>query len=201
MDGHQIRRNNIENRIMRTAMHLFKTYGFKSVSIEKIAAESKVSKVTIYKYFTNKESLVHTSLKTMFTSKADELKKIITSNILFEKKLELLIKSKIDIFQSFSGDLLHELEQITPKFVDELMTLRRESIIALSNQLLNEGRNDGYISSEISNESFTVFFDIVGMGMINSPSFKKYLEVNPKAFEEIQKLAMSCLNISHLPNI
>ncbi len=44
-------------RVVRAAEELFKTYGFRGVTMEAIAQEAAVSKATLYSYFKNKDEI------------------------------------------------------------------------------------------------------------------------------------------------
>lgn len=48
----------LKEKIMETALRLFRTYGIKSVTMFDIAKESGVSKKTVYEHFKDKEELV-----------------------------------------------------------------------------------------------------------------------------------------------
>lgn len=50
---------NTKMKIISAASDIFNQYGYASATIEKIAAASKVSKMTFYKYFPDKESLIN----------------------------------------------------------------------------------------------------------------------------------------------
>lgn len=193
MNGYQKRRKTIEEKIMQRAMLLFQEKGFKRVSIEEIAETAEVSKVTIYKYFTNKTMLIVRCFEEAFRQKAAEMEDLVQSDISFLRKVELLMKQKIGFMKSFSGELLDELRTLEPHFVSELMQIRRNSLMVISTTLMEEGREAGYISSEISNEVFMVFLDVVGMGIINSPAYKAYKSHNSQAFKEILKVSLGCL--------
>lgn len=193
VDGHQKRRKTIETRIMNTAMELFKKHSFTRVSMGEISNTAKVSKMTLYKYFTNKHILIHKCLSEVFHTKADEIKLMANSNINFQNKVDLLMKSKIEFFQDFKGEMIQELLSFDPKLVENLLGIWRITMEEVSITLLEEGRKTGSVSSEITNESFIVFFDVIGTGIMNSPLFKEYSKKNHKAFDEIQKFAMLCL--------
>jgi len=49
----------IKDRILRRAMQLFMQKGIKSVSMDDLAADLAMSKKTLYKWFANKDELVH----------------------------------------------------------------------------------------------------------------------------------------------
>ena len=52
--------------ILKTAVELFLTYGFKSVTMDDIANALGMSKKTIYQYFENKTVLVEESVMYLF---------------------------------------------------------------------------------------------------------------------------------------
>ena len=54
MNGHDRRRQQISERIKKTALELFKDHGVEQISMDTIAEQADVSKVTIYKYFQSK---------------------------------------------------------------------------------------------------------------------------------------------------
>ena len=49
----------MRDQILEKSSHMFITLGFKSVTMDDIAAEMAISKKTIYQYFKNKDELVH----------------------------------------------------------------------------------------------------------------------------------------------
>ena len=58
-------------RVLHTARDLFKQYGFHKVGVDRIIAESKITKATFYNYFHSKERLIEMCL----TFQKDGLKK------------------------------------------------------------------------------------------------------------------------------
>ncbi|EXA74754.1 TetR/AcrR family transcriptional regulator, partial [Acinetobacter baumannii] len=49
-------------RVLHTARDLFKQYGFHKVGVDRIIAESKITKATFYNYFQSKERLIEMCL-------------------------------------------------------------------------------------------------------------------------------------------
>ena len=58
----------LEKSIVVTSTELFLTLGFKSVTMDDIAEEMKISKKTIYTFFANKEALVQSVVFSMYLS-------------------------------------------------------------------------------------------------------------------------------------
>lgn len=52
-------RNNSKNIILERSANMFFNYGIQNISMDDIAKKCGVSKKTIYKYFENKDDLVH----------------------------------------------------------------------------------------------------------------------------------------------
>jgi len=57
----------LEKSIVVTSTELFLTLGFKSVTMDDIAEEMKISKKTIYTFFANKEALVQSVVFSMYS--------------------------------------------------------------------------------------------------------------------------------------
>ena len=57
----------LEKSIVITSTELFLTLGFKSVTMDDIAEEMKISKKTIYTFFANKEALVQSVVFSMYS--------------------------------------------------------------------------------------------------------------------------------------
>ena len=56
----------LEKSIVVTSTELFLTLGFKSVTMDDIAEEMKISKKTIYTFFANKEALIQSVVFSMY---------------------------------------------------------------------------------------------------------------------------------------
>ena len=57
----------IEKSIVVASTDLFLEYGFKTVTMDDIALNMKISKKTIYNFFSNKEALVQKVVFSMYT--------------------------------------------------------------------------------------------------------------------------------------
>jgi len=66
MDGFDRRKEHKKESIVRAALELFQTYGFKKASINEIAHKAGVSQVTIYNHFGSKEGLVREVVKKLY---------------------------------------------------------------------------------------------------------------------------------------
>ena len=111
---------NLEKSIVNTSTELFLTLGFKSVTMDDIAEEMKISKKTIYTFFANKEALVQSVVFSMYN--------YITTNLaqIREKAnnpISELYEVKMFIMHQLKGEKTspqHQLRKYYPNIHNEL---------------------------------------------------------------------------------
>lgn len=110
----------LEKSIVVTSTELFLTLGFKSVTMDDIAEEMKISKKTIYTFFANKEALVQSVVFSMYSYITTNLTQIRekASNPISE-----LYEVKMFIMQQLKGEKTspqHQLRKYYPNIHKEL---------------------------------------------------------------------------------
>ena len=78
--------------VIETAHQLFWKFGIRRVTIEEIARESGVSKVTIYKFFKNKIEIAKTVINNILSNAEKEYKALMAKDIPFEEKIKSRLK-------------------------------------------------------------------------------------------------------------
>jgi len=110
----------LEKSIVVTSTELFLTLGFKSVTMDDIAEEMKISKKTIYTFFANKEALVQSVVFSMYS--------YITTNLTQIRKkasnpISELYEVKMFIMHQLKGEKTspqHQLRKYYPNIHKEL---------------------------------------------------------------------------------
>ena len=110
----------LEKSIVATSTELFLTLGFKSVTMDDIAEEMKISKKTIYTFFANKEALVQSVVFSMYSYITTNLTQIRekASNPISE-----LYEVKMFIMHQLKGEKTspqHQLRKYYPNIHKEL---------------------------------------------------------------------------------
>ena len=110
----------LEKSIVVTSTELFLTLGFKSVTMDDIAEEMKISKKTIYTFFANKEALVQSVVFSMYSYITTNLTQIreTASNPISE-----LYEVKMFIMHQLKGEKTspqHQLRKYYPNIHKEL---------------------------------------------------------------------------------
>ena len=116
-------------QIISTAKHLFMRFGVKRVTIEEICKEAGVSKMTYYKYFTNKIDLVKTIMDDILRVSLDRYKAIMASEIPYPEKVVKMIHLKKDQIEHMSSEFFKDYVQSgDPELISYLEQLSGESM-------------------------------------------------------------------------
>ncbi len=81
--------------IIRAAQRLFGQFGLRKVTIEEIAVEAKVSKVTIYRYYRNKKEIFNEVIRLEADQMYDSIKNAMDKESSAEGKLKAHLVTKI----------------------------------------------------------------------------------------------------------
>jgi len=84
-------------------------FGLKRVTVEEICEVAKVSKMTFYKYFDNKEKLAIYLLKEIFDSAIAEYREVFDSKISFEEKMMAVVEMKLKFARDISKEFLKDI--------------------------------------------------------------------------------------------
>jgi AcrR family transcriptional regulator len=139
------------------------------VSVGDIARKAGVSHVTIYNRFGSKESLIRSVAKTQILSAMDKYKEILDSDMPFLEKLETMVFNKGEIAGEFQGELLQAVirtDAETQRLVESIWNTEVPQVLS---RFLEEGKREGYIDPELSQESFNAYVTILRNGFFNSP--------------------------------
>lgn len=188
MDRFERRKEQKKESIRQAALELFKTYGFKKVSISEIAHKAGVSPVTIYNHFGSKDELVRDVVIKQFQSMIEKYRAIIYGEGSFPEKLETIVFDKTQIASQFHGELAQTLLQNDPEILQFVDNLWQGDVIKLTLDLLEEGKKQGYVSKEISQEALILYLQILRSGVSANPELIANMTPNVEFFRELNNL-------------
>jgi AcrR family transcriptional regulator len=128
-------------RILQAALRLVSAKGFRAITVDRIAAEAGVGKMTLYRRWPNKSSLVMDALleligpQTDFPSAACALESL-------QKQLQLQAKFFRSKYGRFIRSLLAEAqsdEQLARAFRDHWLYPRRAGVLQILQRAVKEG--------------------------------------------------------------
>jgi len=160
------------DQILKTGKDLFWKFGFKRVTIEEICKEAGVSKMTYYKFFSNKINLVQTIMDSVMQESLLRYNQIMDSEVPYPEKVVAMIQLKRDQIETMSSEffrdyiqsedpeLIRYLEQLTSenmqKFTDDFRKaqdngdirkdLKIEFIMHVMNHLIEMAHEDAMLN-------------------------------------------------------
>jgi AcrR family transcriptional regulator len=161
LTGYERRSEAKKTIIKKCAIELFEQYGFERVTLDEIAKKAHVSRVTIYKHFENKENLCIEIVRTLAVQITEEIEAIIQTDIGFPEKVRKIVMIKRDVSDLTDNRFISsaisddgELGGVLPR---ELL-----GRIGLTlNHIVIQGKAEGYIHPELSDESINDYFRII----------------------------------------
>ena len=139
-------------QIVTTAQRLFYRFGIKRVTIEEICRESTVSKMTFYKFFSNKLELVKYLLESIFDQAIQKYLDIIESDIPFPDKLKALIDLKRRQTEQIGAEFIAELLQQPEPEIAAVYQKQRDRSMTMTMNFLQRAQENGDIRAEIKLE-------------------------------------------------
>ncbi len=178
--------NQKRKKTIAVGRELFWKYGFKRVTIEEICTEAKVSKMTYYKFFSNKMELIKTILDELFNESISSYKKIMDSDIPFSEKISRQIEMKMegtaDMSNEFANDLVLHAE---PELL-ELYTRKKEEVLQMVFSDYTEAQKKGEIRKDVKPEFLIYFLNHIYEMLEDEKLTQLYSSPNEMAMELIR---------------
>lgn len=154
--------NKKANKILNTTVNLFINDGIKKITMDDIAENSNVSKVTLYKYFADKDSLYLEISKHIFLDYIEQFTNTAASDKTLIKKLYDFLNIISDFTNSKKFELCKELAKYNNDIECEynlyFRTYRRSMLT-----LIDEGIKTRLIKSNLDRD---MIFHYINMGVV-----------------------------------
>ncbi|MEC0201034.1 TetR/AcrR family transcriptional regulator [Paenibacillus lautus] len=160
MNGFEKRANLIKEKIMRTTLELVRTSELKRIRIADISKAAKVSQVTIYNYFGSKEELLREVFRNYFDKAIRDFEEYMSEGHSLKEKIEHIIFLEKESYRDFPPGLIKELlidDEELARYMEEQY---RNKAIPLTIQIIEEGKDSGEISPEVSTDQVLAFIQM-----------------------------------------
>ena len=166
----------LEKSIVITSTELFLTLGFKSVTMDDIAEEMKISKKTIYTFFANKEALVQSVVFSMYSYITTNLSQIREKA---NNPISELYEVKMFIMHQLKGEKTspqHQLRKYYPNIHKELQKKQFDFMTKSVKKSLTKGVEMKLFRSSIDIDfiSRMYFNGMVGIKNVDMFPIEKY---------------------------
>lgn len=117
------------NQILSTGKDLFWKYGFRRVTIEEICKEAGVSKMTFYKFFSNKSDLVKILMDDILGTALAKYNEIMNRDIPYPEKVIGMIELKREQVSTMSNEFFRDyVQSADPEMINYLNQLSQENM-------------------------------------------------------------------------
>lgn len=165
-------------KILESAICLFLNNGIKKVTMDEIAAHSNVSKVTIYKYFGDRECFYEHICETIFDRFYDEIERQHNTEKFLTQRMISCTYVLIDFITSGNLSLCLELSKLTEyaRKKHEVFNIKIKKIIVSQ---IKEGKELNLVRRDISD---AVIYHYIDMGL---NYFQNNLEYRKKIMTDL----------------
>ncbi|MFC1962517.1 TetR/AcrR family transcriptional regulator [Chloroflexota bacterium] len=188
MNGFDRRKEQKRQSIRSSALELFTAYGFKKVSINDIAHKADVSPVTIYTHFGSKNELVREVVKTELQGMLERYREIMKGERPFPEKLKAIIFDKTKIAGQYQGEWIQAILQSDPELKRFIESFWQQEVVQLTVDFLSEGKTQGHVNLEMSQEALLLYLEIWRKGVFASADLLANIGQNVKLFSELNHL-------------
>jgi AcrR family transcriptional regulator len=179
----------MKDKIIKKATDMFLKLGFKSVTMDDIAGEMCISKKTIYKYFSNKESLIEEGTEVVHQNIHRLMEEVISQNhnaIAENFQMREMFK---EMFKSFDQSPAYQLKKHYPEIYEKMMATEIKDCSQFFRLNIEKGIYEGLYRKETDVEAavqfyYTLIFSINENTMMEKDAYeleKKALEYHTRA--------------------
>lgn len=137
-------------KILKGSEELMFKYGIKNITMDDIAKHLSISKKTIYKYFKEKDEVVHSLMQLSIDEDKCRFCKVQeTAKNVVEEVFEMM-KEVREVFSKLNPIIFHELHRYHPETWKEFQKFKSSFIQEMVEKLLIKGQADGYIRKDIN---------------------------------------------------
>ncbi len=184
-DGFNKRREAKKAAIIDSANELFAQYGPEKVSIAEIASRAKVSPVTIYNHFGNKDELITKLVRHTTDGILERYKKISQSNAPFPEKIDMVFAFKRENAMSAKFNWITKAASTNKQVRAELQDYFDNRTKGEMLKLITQGKNENYINPELSDAAVMIFLDIFVNYYLNNPEITNKIVSDEKLMREV----------------
>ena len=173
--GLQIEYLIMKSSITKSACESFLKLGFKSVTMDDIAAKLAISKKTLYKYFKNKEALVKAASTEFHTKVSEVICNIMQENFnAIEESFRIKQAVNAHLMKSRTSPM-YQLQKYYPKIYNEFFNKEYGTFEMCVMHNLEKGISEGLYRSDFDKENILKFYFLLVRGIHESEFFNREL--------------------------
>ena len=164
-------RDKTEQRMIEVALGLFLEQGIKSTSVEEIAHAAGLTRVTIYRYFPQREQIVQAAFRRLvapFKKVQDWVEA--DPDVDIESALDSIAHELADLPHGDLPSRLEELQRVYPAIYQEFSRARREALRVIFEQLFAVAKRQRRLRPGLNRAVVEAYFLEVVINVFESPT-------------------------------
>ena len=151
--------------IIKIATKMFITLGFKSVTMDDVAAKMCISKKTIYKYFENKEKLIEASVDHVHLEIHDKVEAIFNLNKNAVEENFIMRDMFNEMFKSDGDSPVYQLKRHYPLIFSKVHARESVQCKEMFAHNINKGIAQGLYKADIDVNNAVLFYYMLIFGI------------------------------------
>jgi AcrR family transcriptional regulator len=172
--------------IIKTSHDLFWKFGIRRVTIEEICREAAVSKMTFYRFFSNKAEIAKAVVANLFDKMVKDYRKLMDQDITFEEKIKKQLLMKFEGTKEISPELIKDIYGDPSSELFRYWKSRADEMLQLVYEDYSHAQKKGWIRKDIKIE-YIIY-------MSNKASEIASDENLQKLYPDMQSLIMEIAN-------
>lgn len=195
MDGFERRKEQSKEGIRKAAWELFSQFGVDRVSIADIARKAGVSQATIYNNFGSKEALAREFVTTAVEELMSRVKAVLTPEKLYREKMAAFIQFIAELMTSGrpsaaeSAIFASSIDLQNDPEIKHIRLEAQQKMTALLLDLIQEGKQQGQVNPNLSEETLTIYFAAF-MDVFSNPRLQHRYYQLPALIHELGSLML-----------
>ncbi len=198
MDGFERRKEQSKEDIRKAAWELFSQFGVDKVSMMDIANKAGVSQATIYNNFGSKNALAREFVAFAVETLANGIQQAIAPGRSYEEKMAAFFQFISAMMEngkpSRTGNPIfaNSLDLQSDPEIKKIRMKAEEEMIALLLGLIEEGKQQGQVNKQLSEEALRIYFTVFMDAFVHAEFQRQYAR-NPNLVNELGMLMMNGL--------
>lgn len=198
-DGFTRRKEHSKEDIRRAAWELFSQFGVEKVSIVDIARKAGVSQATIYNNFGSKDALAREFVTSAVELLVNRVQEVLAPERPYWEKVgefirfisEMMAQGKAPDMDVTAFSSNHNL--LNDPDLKKFRESAEEQVLGMLLGLVQEGKKEGQIRSDLSDEAFRLYFKAF-MDIFTSQHFRQGYYRDPRLIQDLSLLLINGLN-------
>ncbi len=176
-------------RIIDVATKHFLDYGYKKVTMDEIADALGMSKKTLYQFFPSKYELFNAIADEKICTINNFINQIIESqDISFIDKVHAIIKCVSNEHHQMRPVALLDIQKSVPEIWKKIMDIQKEHIAVKFTLLMEIGKQQGYIKTEIPTDIITTVYSSAILTLLNPEVYNSLNRTPSECFQYAVKI-------------